>query len=269
MKKTADALLHDLVQIHEHRPLIHSITNFVSMSFTANALLALGASPIMAHARAELEEIIQHAQALVINIGTIDPAWFDNMQYAVRYAKVHQVPIVLDPVGVGATKYRSEICLKLLNIATPTVIRGNASEILSLDGSTLAYGKGVDSQHHSEAAVEAARSLSAALNCTVVVSGDTDFIISPQKSYAVQNGSALMQSVTGTGCVVTSLIAAFCSINLDSVLAASHAMAAAGIAGEIAAAHSQGPGSFQVAFLDALSRLSDSGIADALKMIML
>jgi hydroxyethylthiazole kinase len=261
---TARSVWEDLVKIREKSPLVHNITNFVVMNNTANALLALGASPVMAHAEEEVEDMVSIAGALVINIGTLNPSWVAAMKQAMLKAREKGVPVVFDPVGAGATPYRSRTVTGLLSAATPAVIRGNASEINALVFSG-AKTKGVDSTVSSDSAAGSARSLSGIYGCVVSLSGETDYIVQGQDLARVLNGHPLMPRVTGLGCTATALIAAFATVNPSAFAAAAHAMAVMGIAGEIAARLARGPGSFQTHFLDALYNLDAADIESLLK----
>jgi hydroxyethylthiazole kinase len=250
----------DLQAIRLQAPLVHNITNFVVMQLTANALLALGASPIMAHALEELADIIKIADSLVLNIGTIDANWLETMKQAIQLAKQKNIPIILDPVGAGASKFRTDSIQQLLTIASPTIIRGNASEINALV--SLGVTKGVDSILTPEQAKPAAQELIKKHNCTIVISGATDFCLAKDSVLRVKNGSALMAKVTGMGCTASALIAAFCAINPDAFAAATHAMTVMSITGEIAASKANGPGSFQLHFYDVLYNLSHQTILE-------
>jgi hydroxyethylthiazole kinase len=253
-----------LESIRRGAPLIHNITNYVVMNFTANALPAVGASPVMAHAKEEVREMTSLSQALVINIGTLSASWIDSMIEALHEASLKQIAVVLDPVGAGATSYRNETVLKLLAAGPISVIRGNASEILSL-GHLERKTKGVDSTQSSESGVEAAKLLAAKYKCIVGVSGKVDFITDGKKTVSIHNGHSLMSKVTGLGCTATALTGAFAATHQDPFEATSCAMAVIGIAGEIAAAKANGPGSFQSLFLDALYNLSEADIQSRLK----
>jgi hydroxyethylthiazole kinase len=251
----------DIVKIRDKAPLVHNITNYVVMNSTANALLALGASPVMAHAEEEVTDMVKIASALVINIGTLSPAWIRAMFTAMRQAKELNVPIVLDPVGAGATPYRTNTIHELITATTPTIIRGNGSEINAI---VMAEAKtrGVDSTISSAGAVEAARQLSKTYNCVVCVSGATDYIVQDERVVKIQNGHGLMARVTGLGCTASALCGAFAAVNGSSLAATSHAMTVMGIAGELAALHADGPGSLQMHFLDALYNLTEKNITD-------
>ncbi|HVJ20092.1 MAG TPA: hydroxyethylthiazole kinase [Polyangiaceae bacterium] len=244
-----------LQRLRSEAPVVHNITNYVVMNTTANALLALGASPVMAHAQREVEEMVGIARALVLNIGTLSDEWVEAMLVAGRAARKRGIPIVLDPVGAGATSYRTETALRLLAEVSPTIVRGNASEIRALAVGAGAT-RGVDSIHASEESLDAAAQLSRAHGCVVSVSGATDLIVSDAKVARVRNGVPLMTRVTGTGCTATALTGAFAAVESSPFLAATFAMAALGVAGEMAAARAVGPGSLQVALLDALAELS-------------
>jgi hydroxyethylthiazole kinase len=255
----------DVERIRAAAPLVHSITNFVVMNTTANALLALGASPVMAHAAEEVAVLAKVAGALVVNIGTLSPAWVESMRLAMAAASAATRPIVFDPVGAGATAYRTATCLGLLDPVAPSILRGNASEIRALAGAA-ASTKGVDSTDAPESALESARRLVVRYGAVVVVSGAVDLVVAPYGVTRIANGHPMMPRVTGLGCTATALIGAFAAVNPSPEAAAAHAMAVMGIAGEMAAEDSPGPGTFQVKFLDALYRLSEADIRSRLKL---
>lgn len=261
----ATGIWEDIQCIRATAPLVHNITNYVVMNTTANALLTLGASPVMAHAEEEVEEMAGIARALVLNIGTLSAAWIESMLKAGRIASRNGRPIVLDPVGAGATRFRTATAHRLLREAPPAIIRGNASEIRALVSAERGT-KGVDSTHSSGEALDAAQALSRQHRCVVSVSGSTDLIVSEAAVIRVSNGHPLMPRVTGLGCTATALTGAFAAVNPNPLAAAAHAMAVMGIAGEMAAEQARGPGSFQVAFLDALFLLRESDIRGRLKL---
>ena len=244
-----------LEKVRSQTPLVHNITNYVVMNFTANALLAIGALPIMAHAQEEIEEMVGIAQALVINIGTLSAPWVESMIKAIEAAKRRKIPVILDPVGAGATNYRTQTCLRFLEELSPNIIRGNASEILALAGAVSKGTKGVDSSDTPEVALNMARNISGRYGATVCVSGAKDFIVQRSRTAKIINGHPWMSKVTGMGCAATALIAAFSAISQDPFDATVSAMSVMGVAGDIAARDASGPGSFQVGFLDALSEL--------------
>ncbi|GAB3176265.1 hydroxyethylthiazole kinase [Telluribacter humicola] len=242
----------NVLAVREQSPLVHSITNYVVMNNTANALLAAGASPIMAHAHPEMQDMVSIVGALVVNIGTLDEYWVESMKRAVTKAEEVGTPWVLDPVGAGATPYRNNVVNLLTTQFKPTVIRGNASEIMSVARVSV-QTKGVDSTHESNEALDAATSLANTLDSVVCISGATDLIVSKERLLALENGHPMMARVTGMGCTATALIGAFCALpKVTPFEATASAMALMGVAGELAAEKATGPGSFQVHFLDAL-----------------
>jgi hydroxyethylthiazole kinase len=243
----------DLQAIRERKPLVHQITNYVVMNETANATLALGALPVMAHAPQEVEEMAAAAGALVLNIGTLSEPWIHGMRLAGAAANRAGVPIVLDPVGAGATQYRTATARRLLEELEIAVVRGNAAEIATLAGRDAEI-RGVESVGATagpELADEAAR----ALGCVVAVTGPVDHVSNGQNRYAIANGHELLASVTGTGCMSTAMTGCFLAVQPDALLAAAEALVAFGVAAEDAARGAQGPGSFHVALYDALAGL--------------
>jgi len=264
MKLTTPLIWSSIEAIRKKAPVVHNITNYVVMNSSANALLAIGASPVMAHAEEEVEDMVGIAGALVLNIGTLSPPWIHAMLRAASRAMERKIPIILDPVGAGATPYRTGAARELIREFPPAIIRGNASEIMALldeDAKT----KGVDSSAASHAALDAARQLNQDYGCVVCISGQTDYIVSGGDVTRVMNGHPMMTRVTGLGCTATALCGAFAAVNSVYAEATAHAMAVMGIAGEIAANDSPGPGSLQVNFLDTLYGLSQGDIASHLR----
>ena len=256
----AERAAENLAKVRATRPLVHNVTNFVVMNFTANVLLAAGASPVMAHAPNEVEEMVAYAKALVLNIGTLDDAWIASMLKAGKRASTLGVPIVLDPVGAGATKLRTEAARRILAETKVTLVRGNASEILALGGGA-AKTKGVDAADSVEAAAERAGALARELGVPVAITGAVDYVTDGKRVARVANGHPLMGCVTGTGCGATAIIGAFAGVDADPVAAAATALAYYGLAGERAADGAAGPGSFAVRFLDALHGLTPEEVA--------
>ncbi len=251
----------NVVAVRQTSPLVHNITNYVVMNTTANALLSAGASPIMAHAPEEMEELVAISGALVLNIGTLSRPWIESMLLAGRCAAARKVPVVLDPVGAGASALRTETCLTLLRMVRPAVVRGNASEILALCGAEGAT-KGVDSIKAPSDALEAAMQLAESFGCVVVVSGEEDVILDSGRIVSLRGGSALMPRVTGMGCTATALVAAHVAAAGDAFTGAVCGMAVMAVAGGMAAEQAAGPGSFQVHFLDALYGMQQQNIHD-------
>lgn len=263
-------LLRDIDAIRQKAPLVHNITNFVVMNNTANALLALGASPVMAHAPEEVAEMAAMASAVVLNMGTLSECWVEAMLLAGQSALEHNVPIVFDPVGVGATSYRNQTARRIFSQFTPSIIRGNASEIMALAAELLdtqqqIKTKGVDSTTASDNAIETAQRLAQQLGTVIAISGAEDFITDGKTVHSLKNGSPMMARVTGMGCTASAITGAFAGVNSDMLEAAAHAMAVMGIAGELATLQSKGPGSLQVNFLDQLYTLTPESIVNTLK----
>jgi len=252
---TAESIFSDLTKIREQSPLVHNITNFVVMNNTANALLSLGASPVMAHAVEEVRDMVKIAASLVINMGTLNPQWVEGMIQAGKSARQKGIPIVFDPVGVGATPYRNETAKKILTECQPGIIRGNASEIMALVN-TSSTTKGVDSTQTSTSALDSARVLAKKNKAIVIISGAEDYITNGNEVIIIRNGATMMSRVTGMGCTATAITAAFAAVNSNFLKASAHAMAIMGIAGELAAQKASGPGSMQMHFLDTLFNLS-------------
>ena len=244
--------------VRERKPLVHNITNYVVMNYTANALLACGAAPVMAHAAEEVEEMVSLAGALVLNIGTLSIPWIEAMIKAGKRANALHVPVILDPVGAGATALRTDSAKRLIEELSIQVIRGNASEILSLSrerpGSRT---KGVDSVHTVDQVAQMAVALAGDLKAVLAVTGVVDLITDGERVYRVMNGHEMMSHVTGTGCAATAIIGAFLAVESDSLKAATTGLSYFGLAGEKAAAKTSSPGTFQIALLDALYEMSE------------
>jgi hydroxyethylthiazole kinase len=257
-----------LERIRKQTPLIHNITNFVVMNDTANVLLAIGASPVMAHAISEVREMVSYAGALVLNIGTLDDDWVESMLIAGLEANERGVPVVLDPVGAGATAFRTATTQQILDTLKVAAVRGNAGELASIAG-MVAKVRGVDSvsaDAPDRAAIVVARRTGGA----AVASGAIDHVAgapSPATGLAgvprlaeVRNGDPMMGRITGSGCMATALVGAFLAVEPDPFLASVEAMIAFGLAGEAAARISAGPGTFRANLIDAVANLDRTAI---------
>ena len=269
-KLISSDLWSDVVTVRERSPLVHSITNLVVTNFNANALLAAGASPVMAHAHEEVVDMVGIAQAVVLNIGTLDPYWIESMRLALVAASARGIPVVLDPVGAGATRYRNESIKLLVSTASPTVVRGNGSEIMSVAGAAVKT-RGVDSSAGAHDALGAAKALVQRIQGVVCVSGETDHVLDVNRRWArLSNGHEWMTRITGVGCSATALVGAFCAVQPDAWRATVAAMALLGVAGEIAAekmvARGLGVGSMQSASLDELQLLDQVSFERRLKL---
>ena len=267
---SAPQLWADLQALRQRTPLIHNITNLVVMNYTANALLAVGAAPVMAHAKEEVREMVAIAQALVLNIGTLQPAWIEAMGLALAAARDRGLPVVLDPVGAGATLYRSAALADLLAIGAPTIIRGNGSEVMSVAGLAAAT-RGVDSAASSSEAVDAARALAGRLGNVVCVSGADDHVVDGSGRWVtLSNGHPWMTRITGVGCSASALCGAFAAVQPDPWRATVAAMAVLGVVGELAAertlAAGAGVGRLQIELLDGLQLLDEADFLSRLRM---
>jgi hydroxyethylthiazole kinase len=263
---TADTVLRDLGAIRARNPVVLNITNYVVTNTTANALLAIGASPIMSHAVEEMAELVGISGALVINLGTIAPEYLAAMDPAWAAADKAGVPVVLDPVGAGASMLRTVTPLALLAKHKAFIIRGNASEIMTLAGDSGAAAKGVDSTAKSDDAADFAGALARRLDCAVAVSGEVDHVCTALAKARVKGGSALMPRVTGLGCTATALCGAFAAVNPDPFEAALCACVVMKVAGEMAAEKASGPGTLQLHFYDALYSMGEPDVRRRLKV---
>ncbi|MBG49680.1 MAG: hydroxyethylthiazole kinase [Pseudozobellia sp.] len=257
-------LWNHIESIREKSPLVHNIANFVVMNNTANALLATGASPIMAHAHSEIPEMVNICRASVINIGTLDEYWQHSMFLAADKASSLGKPFVVDPVGAGATSFRDQTLSELLKYR-PTVVRGNASEIMALAKLNTTPTKGVDSTAESNEAIEAGLNINEAFGSVVCISGKTDIVLDGKKKVFLKNGHELMTKVTGLGCSATAIIGAFIAVIDNKLEAVSAAMSLLAVAGELAAENANGPGSLQMHLLDKLHNLTAEEFSSLLK----
>jgi hydroxyethylthiazole kinase len=265
MMTLSEKAAENLMALREKKPLIHNITNYVVMNYTANALLAMGASPVMAHAQNEVEEMVAFAGALVLNIGTLTDDWISSMIKAGKKASQLGTPIVLDPVGSGATPLRTNSARNIINQTKIKVIRGNASEILSLRDEN-SKTKGVDSIHSVDEAAEAARNLADELHTTLAITGPVDLITDGTRVLRVANGHPLMGYVTGTGCAATAAIGAFLAVDNDPVIATATALSFFGLAGEVAARTASAPGTFMIQILDALYTITPEQLREGCRI---
>lgn len=252
---TVPSVFNDLNLIRQQGPLVHNITNYVAMQPIANMLLALGAAPLMAQATDELEDLSKISRALVLNIGTLDLHWIRAMRQAQSLAHQRDVPVVLDPVGAGASSYRTQSVLSLLEGGID-ILRGNASEIMALvDQSVIT--KGVEATVASTTAQSAAQYLAKKYSCITVISGATDIIIDQERCcYLRKPNFSLLTKVTAMGCSATAMIGAFAAVNRDYFTAAVHAMTVLGVAAEKAMQQASAPGTFFIKLLDALYQLT-------------
>ena len=246
--------------IAEGKPLVHHITNYVTVNLVANVTLCAGALPVMAHAREEVAEMEGLASALCINIGTLDPKQIEAMLIAGRRANERGIPVVIDPVGAGATAFRTETAGRLLSGLDVAAVCGNAGEISTLAG-LAAEVRGVESLAGD--AEKAVAEAALALGTTVAATGETDYVSDGARTLAVSNGDALMGRIVGSGCASTAVVGCFAALGGGDAETVAHALAYFGRAGEVAAEAADGPGTFEPRLLDALARLAgDPGYLD-------
>ena len=256
----------DLAFLRERKPLVHQITNYVVMNETANATLALGALPVMAHAVEEVEELASVAGALVLNIGTLSRDWIEAMLLAAGAANRVGVPVVLDPVGAGATKLRTETAKRILGEREIAVVRGNAAEVATLAGRE-AQIRGVESIGASDSGADLAKFAAAELGCVVAVTGPVDHVSNGERVLAIANGHELLGTVSGTGCMSTAITGCFLAVAPQQPLeAAAEALVAFGVAGEDAAQDAKGPGTFHARLYDALYNLDPATLDSRAKV---
>jgi hydroxyethylthiazole kinase len=246
--------------LRQNRPLVHHITNYVTVNDCANITLCIGASPVMSHALEEVEEMAGHAGALVLNIGTLDTYQAQSMLLAGHAANKLDIPVIVDPVGTGATRYRTDFMSLLMDEIQISVIKGNAGEIGMLAGAD-ARVKGVDSGDVKGDLSSIAKNFAEKTGITTVISGPIDIVSDGNRMITVENGHPMMGRISGTGCMLTSIIASFAAVQDDMAEASAASLAAFGIAGERAAARSSGPGSFKTALFDQLSALTPDELA--------
>ncbi|AVB77079.1 Hydroxyethylthiazole kinase [Methanococcus maripaludis] len=260
-----DFVAKNLTKLRETNPLVQNITNYVVMNSTANSLLALGASPVMAHAIDELEEMVSIASALVVNIGTLDEYWIPSMEKAAKIASDLKKPIILDPVGAGATKLRTKTALKILDFADISVLRGNFGEIAAVLGE---HGKtrGVDSAaYDNNEAIELSKNAAKEFNTVSAVTGPVDHVSNGKEIYAISNGHSMLSKVTGTGCATTSIIGAFSAVD-DPLKAAVSGLVVYGISAEMAFNEAPYPGTFQAKVYDWLYRIDEKLVLEKAKV---
>jgi hydroxyethylthiazole kinase len=265
MNDTTEAACQVIAKVRSRRPLIHHITNFVVMNATANITLCMGALPVMAHAREEVEEMVGAARALVLNLGTLWPEQVEAMILAGRRANQRGIPIVLDPVGAGATRLRTESAHRLLKELSIAIVRGNLAEIAGLAGLDAKIS-GVESMGSTGDAAVVASQFAEKFSCVAAVTGSIDVVTDGVRLMRVANGHPMMAAVTGTGCMATSVVAACAAVEKDAMTATAAALAAYGLAGELAAEKAQGPGTFQIYLYDAVAALTEDALRAGMRI---
>lgn len=252
--KKAAALI---TEIKTARPIVHQLTNYVTMNDCANVILAIGGSPIMANAVEEIEEVTKASKALVLNMGTPGSDSLRAMLLAGTKAKEAGIPVIFDPVGAGATGFRKEICRRVVSEIRPEIIKGNHSEILYISGMKSRFC-GIDSSLKQECSSGLVRQLAGELKCIVVATGRTDVISDGQSSYTIDNGHEMLSRITGAGCMTGSLTGAFCSVSEDRLAAALGGVLTMGVAGSLAhrcLQQGEGIGTFKLRLFDSIYNL--------------
>ncbi|MCK9374619.1 MAG: hydroxyethylthiazole kinase [Syntrophobacterales bacterium] len=245
-----------LERVRTQSPVVHHLTNWVTIYDCAAVVKLLGASPVMAHAQEEVAEMTSLASALVLNIGTLTVEFVEAMKIAARAANAKGIPVILDACGVGATQLRNLKSLELLEQVRIDLIKGNASEVARLSGAAV-HTRGVDATRVDLDLNEVARSLAARQRGTVAITGPEDLVSDGRRLFRVKNGHPLLGQLVGTGCMATSVIGAFVAVEPDLTLAATAALVCFGVAGELAAQGSPGPGTFKARLFDCLAGLDE------------
>ncbi|HUK66427.1 MAG TPA: hydroxyethylthiazole kinase [Anaeromyxobacteraceae bacterium] len=255
-----------LEEVRRKAPVVHHLTNWVTIYDCANIVKVFGASPVMAHAPEEVEEMVGIASALVLNIGTLTVEFVESMKKAARRANARSIPVVLDVCGAGATRLRDAKCAELLEAARIDLVKGNASEIARVAGEAVAT-RGVDAAEVEKDLAELARALARARSCTVVVTGREDIVTDGVSTFRIKNGHEMMSRVVGTGCMAASVIGAFAGVERERVRAAVAGLVSYEVAAELAARSARGPGSFKEALFDAVAGL-DASTVEQMKRVV-
>lgn len=258
-------IVNALRRVREERPLLHQITNFVTMNDVANASLCIGALPVMAHAAEEVTDMAAKANALVLNMGTLSPDRLEAMLIAGHGANAAGVPIVLDPVGVGATDMRQVANQRILTELNIALVRGNVAEIgvLAGAGGTM---RGMESIAGADDPIAVTRRLAQTHGLVAAMTGERDIVSDGERVVEVVNGHIWLTRVSGTGCMATAVLAAMAAVEPDTLVAAVAGLTAYGVAAELAAAEARGPASFKIAFLDQLYNLTDDDVLQGARL---
>jgi hydroxyethylthiazole kinase len=259
MKKNNIDVFSLLKKVREEKPIVHHLTNWVTIYDCANIVKVFGASPVMAHAKEEAGDMSSIASSLVLNIGTLTPDLVYSMKIAGISANKKDIPVILDVCGAGATKLRDNSCFQLLDEIKLNVIKGNASEIAKIAGENV-ITKGVDSTTVEKDLIQIAKKLALSRNCTVVITGKEDIVSDGKKTIIVKNGHEMMANIVGTGCMAASVIGTFCAIEKDLVKASASGLVCYEIAAELAVKKSAGPGTFKENLYDCVYNLDEENI---------
>ncbi|WP_236692680.1 hydroxyethylthiazole kinase [Aneurinibacillus tyrosinisolvens] len=255
-----------LTKVRTSSPLVHNMTNEVVTNFTANGLLALGASPVMAYAPEEVADMARIAGALVLNMGTLTSELVEAMIIAGKSANEHGVPVVFDPVGAGATPFRTETARRIAGELKLSVIRGNAAEIANVVGEAWEI-KGVDAGEGKGDMESLARRASEALGTVVAITGKADVVADGSRVFVIHNGDEMLTRITGTGCLLTSIVGVYAAVEKDYAVAAAAALSTYGVAAELARQTVSAPGSYQIALLDALYSMEETQVREGVRIL--
>jgi len=248
-----------LEKVRTEKPVVHHLTNWVTIYDCANIVKVVGASPVMAHAKEEVGDMAKIASSLVLNIGTLTPEFVESMKIAAKFANEKEIPVILDVCGAGATKFRDDKCFELLDEVKIDIIKGNASEVARIAGEDV-QTKGVDATEVEKDLIEIAKRLAKERKCTVVITGKEDIICDSEKCSVVKNGNEMLSHIVGTGCMATSVIGTFAAVESDLAKAAVAGLVCFEIAAELAETESNGPGTFKENLFDAVYNLNKEQI---------
>jgi hydroxyethylthiazole kinase len=260
-----EILVQALIKVRQQKPVVHAITNSITANEVATALHAIGARPIMAFAPEEVKEITSKADALVLNLGTPTPDRIEAMILAGRQANAQNHPVIFDPVGAGASRFRIDSSTRILSEVRVTIIRGNQAEIGFLAG-TGGHLAGIDAVRGPEDLYRAGDLLSRKTGAVVVASGPQDWVVAAGRKAIVENGHPMMGQVTGMGCMLTAVMGAFAAVEKDPIVAAVSALTFFGLAGEQTALRTDGPGTFKSVFLDTLFSLTPDQMRKGIRL---
>ena len=252
-----------LKNIRLSKPVVHHITNFVTINDCANITTALGASPVMAYSKNEVSQMTALSNALVLNLGTPDFSRFDTVTLSGKTANRLNIPVIIDPVGIGATSFRQNGIKQLLKEVSPSVIKGNASEIKTLTGLEISKNKVIDSEERMDTAnIDIINAFAHSMNTIVAVTGKVDFITNGTQLIKIHRGTEMFTYISGAGCITSSVIGAFCAVEKDTFLATACAIYAINICGEKAAKECQGPADFKMKLINSLYNLHNEEIKE-------
>ncbi len=266
MKTEKNFAVYEILQkIRSQKPVVHHLTNWVTIYDCASIVKIIGGSPVMAHAPEEVEEMVNIASSLVLNIGTLTTDFVEAMKIAVRAANIRKIPVVLDVCGAGATKLRDRKAFELIEYSHIDIIKGNASEVARVAGEDVRT-KGVDAGDVRKDILAIAETPAKNKGCTVVATGKEDIVSDGNSTYIVRNGVEMLAHVVGTGCITTSLVGTFVAVEKDYAFASMSALACFGIASEIALGNCTGPASFKEKLFDVLYNLDEKKINELIKV---